>query len=287
MRSALDISKFIRAGEEPKEVADGLGPLANLLGTWMGSGWNLIAVPDRERDFRLLVRPFQETLAVTALGAPVPNRSGPSEQNLFIHGVKYEQRVTDAQTHQPLHIENGMWLWLGKGAGSDQRLVRQSTIPHGDSLLAQGSASETQGRPAIDPRLGSLPMFKGDPQAQFPLGYLEGGGYFARDPGFERTSPNTFLINLLEQQEVLRTVTLDVTAQPGAIVNIPFVTRNANATGLRSTFWVETVRDAATGKTFQQLQYSQTVLLEFPAGRGPQRRMVVWPHVSVATLVLQ
>jgi hypothetical protein len=41
-------------------------------------------------------------------------------------------------------------------------------------------------------------------------------------------------------------------------------------------FWVETVEDA-TGGTFLQLQYTQTVLLNF--------QNLSWPHVTVATLV--
>jgi hypothetical protein len=286
MGSRQDISRFMRVGEEPKEVADELGPLSNLLGTWVGSGWNVIAVPDRQKPFQLLVRPIIETLTVTPLGAPVPNRSGPEEQNMFIHGVQYEQRVADAESHRPLHIENGMWLWLGKEASADKHLVRQSTIPHGDSLLAQGSASESRGRPPIDPELSSLPSFK-DKQGDLPLGYLEQGGYFLQDPGFDRNKPNTFLIDTLEKQQVLRSVNLEVATEPGAIVNIPFVTRNANATSLHSIFWIETIMDPETQKTFQQLQYSQTVLLEFPSSTDPKKEMIIWPHISVATLIRQ
>ena len=43
-------------------------------------------------------------------------------------------------------------------------------------------------------------------------------------------------------------------------------------------FWMETVRDA-NGYARRQLQYSQTVLLNFNG--------LSWPHVSLATLVKQ
>jgi hypothetical protein len=41
-------------------------------------------------------------------------------------------------------------------------------------------------------------------------------------------------------------------------------------------FWIETIKDAAGGPDLLQLQYTQTVLLNF-AGLS-------WPHVTVATL---
>jgi hypothetical protein len=53
---------------------------------------------------------------------------------------------------------------------------------------------------------------------------------------------------------------------------------NANATRLDASFWIETVKQA-DGTTFQQLQYTQTVILNFLG--------VNWPHISVATLIKQ
>jgi hypothetical protein len=43
-----------------------------------------------------------------------------------------------------------------------------------------------------------------------------------------------------------------------------------------STFWIETVKGYAGGADFQQLQYTQNVLLNFNG--------LSWPHVTVATL---
>ena len=52
-------------------------------------------------------------------------------------------------------------------------------------------------------------------------------------------------------------------------------TENASANHVTATFWVETVK-GQHGKHFLQLQYTQTVMLDFNGLR--------WPHVSVATL---
>ena len=51
---------------------------------------------------------------------------------------------------------------------------------------------------------------------------------------------------------------------------------NANAFSVTSTFWLETVSQSSG--IFTQLQYSQTVFLNFNG--------LTWPHVSVATLRL-
>jgi hypothetical protein len=64
----------------------------------------------------------------------------------------------------------------------------------------------------------------------------------------------------------------------GGIVNMPFDLANADAIRLDATFWIETVKQA-DGPTFQQLQYTQTVILNFVG--------VNWPQISVTTLIKQ
>lgn len=63
----------------------------------------------------------------------------------------------------------------------------------------------------------------------------------------------------------------------GGVENIPFLTTNADAATVFATFWIETVKHPHGKKHFLQLQYTQTVLLNFFG--------LSWPHVSVATLV--
>ena len=93
---------------------------------------------------------------------------------------------------------------------------------------------------------------------------------------------NQALVDVLAKQKrtglkIVQTINLKVDSQSvGGIVNIPFIAQNANATELRSTFWIETVQ-RTDGTQFMQLQYAQTILLVFDN--------VIWPHVSVATLL--
>jgi hypothetical protein len=72
----------------------------------------------------------------------------------------------------------------------------------------------------------------------------------------------------------------------GGIENIPFLQTNADAATLFATFWIEKIAGPTVDLDFLQLQYVQTVLLNFPVvnlGAAPGVNLS-WPHVSVATL---
>jgi len=128
--------------------------------------------------------------------------------------------------------------------------------------------------------------------------------------------PNSILRSAIEGQDIVETVQLNIATvstfnvldapappppapQPGSTPvtipdggggtqNIPFLLTNATSAQVLATFWIEKVRDgAAPGRHFMQLQYSQTVLLNFPLDIGgtPSTVNLSWPHVSVATLV--
>jgi hypothetical protein len=67
----------------------------------------------------------------------------------------------------------------------------------------------------------------------------------------------------------------------GEIENIPFLQTNADAATMFATFWIEEI---SAPSQFLQLQYVQTVFLNFPVlGKSPVVNLT-WPHVSVATL---
>jgi hypothetical protein len=94
----------------------------------------------------------------------------------------------------------------------------------------------------------------------------------------------------IDQMVVLNIATvasLDVASGPvpvadgaGGTANMPFVTTNADAALVFATFWIETIKTRR--ESFQQLQYVQSVLLNFPVLGGTAN--LSWPHVSVATL---
>ncbi|MBD5654085.1 MAG: hypothetical protein IAI50_02750 [Candidatus Eremiobacteraeota bacterium] len=71
----------------------------------------------------------------------------------------------------------------------------------------------------------------------------------------------------------------------GGIENIAFLDENADTALVFATFWIEKVKTDVGH--FLQLQYVQTVMLNFPilhpVPPGPPKPFS-WPHVSVATL---
>lgn len=291
-----------RIAPSSNEVLSDLGLLSSFAGTWVGTGFNLIARPDKQHGgiFFLTLNATIETLELTPIGGSVPNR-GSEQGDIFLHGLTYLQRVSDAATHAALHVEPGFWMHVPPTTAPSQgeTYVRQSTIPHGDSLIAQSLFFErASGGPILKP-VDTTPFSIEDgvaipglnqvpnPPLKAPLGYLD--PYLnpelpaALPAGLEAAAvvrnPVLLLEAAIRGQTITETVVIGVSsAQSGGIVNIPFVVKNANAVQLDSIFWIETVSTGDQG-SFQQLQYVQRVILDFDG--------IHWPHFSVATLVKQ
>jgi hypothetical protein len=270
----------LRAAAPSNLSSSPLGLLAELEGTWAGRGFNLIAVPNKQHhtDFRLILNSTTERIKFSAIGGAVPNR-GSAQDDINIFGLTYLQQVNDMQTMEGIHVEPGIWLNVpATTAPADPpSIVRQSTIPHGDSLLAQGKGFLVQGGPQIA-TVSSKPTGPGLATKQ--LGYLDPYSHSQLPPGMKQAyvaNMNQALLDAIHGQHIVNTTVLTVASIPvGGIVNIPFVTVNANATKLEAIFWIETVQ-RPDGSQFMQLQYTQTVILRFLD--------IDWPHISVATLI--
>lgn len=287
-----------RASSSASQELIHLGPLANLPGTWVGKGFNLIAVPNGQNNnqpqiFRLMLNSTVETLTFTPLGGPVPNRGGEDSQgapvkDIFFKGLHYFQHVSDAKTFGALHAEPGLWLHLLDG------VVRLGTVPHGDSLLAQGTGVRFPGGPTFEVA-DPTPFVVDDSGTKVPITfapYLEAFHDAALRPeGITEAdvmNPNLLLESAIAGQTIEKTTELKVDSKnSGGILNIPFVTQNANVTEVSSIFWVEKVINA-DGTNFMQLQYTQTVMLDFGTiPGGDPKQIIKWPHISVATLIKQ
>ncbi len=145
-----------------------LGLLADLAGTWVGTGFNVISLPDFDSHapstgpsaFRLKLNSTIETLEFTPIGGSVPNRGAltafgatTGQPDIALNGLRYLQRVSDLVTNEALHIEPGFWLSVPPTTVLPPQpaatLARLSTIPHGDSLMAQGGGFGVAGGPLI------------------------------------------------------------------------------------------------------------------------------------------
>jgi hypothetical protein len=186
-------------------------------------------------------------------------------------------------------------------------VARLGIIPHGDALLAQGPFKTNTAGPNGKGGGPFLPVLDSTP---FTLD-SNGTRINTTDPGIlaaftsptlplppgitvqNIANPNLVLADAIATQNIVETVVLVVNMDPvgdialpgfipsepdinGGISNIPFVIKNANANSFTAIFWIETVKNK-DGSQFLQLQYSQTLILNFGG--------LNWPHISVATLI--
>lgn len=138
-------------------ILDKLGPLGELAGTWQGTGFNLIARPDfRDKaNLYLQLNQTRETLKFDPINASVPNR-GFGQGDIELFGLTYLQQISDTFTGGLLHIEPGLWvtqpdtIYPPESAPPGGKIVaRLGSIPHGNALLAQGTAQPFTGPPTL------------------------------------------------------------------------------------------------------------------------------------------
>ena len=324
--NALPNIPAVRITKSNNEVLKDLGLLAELAGTWHGKGFNLIARPDGTGGAPLFLELNQtsETLRIDPIGSEIPNR-GDGVPDIDLFGLTYLQKISDTVTGGALHIEPGIWVTVPDPnlAAGQQNVVRMASIPHGNALLAQGTAIK------VNPANGTFSIAPVN-TAPFPQGSpMPAGGTVSKFPEFDLTVPDSAAnprtpfgntppiplpasidgvpmqtvindptrllqeaikgLNILEMVVIeIATVanptgTKPVTDGGGGIENIPFLITNADAAVVFATFWIEKIAHPA--HHFMQLQYVQTVLLNFPILKPPAAPAPFsWPHVSVATL---
>lgn len=276
-----------------------LGLLAGLQGVWVGTGFNAIWRPNllsSGQDRFLELNATRETLEFDPIGGRIPNR-GLLQRDIEMTGLRYLQSINDTNIKPPddgLHLEPG--LWINIPATTDptvsESIARLASIPHGTTILAQGVASKADGPPTIPPvSLNPFPVNATPPgPSPFPEQNLATETLFRSEKQDNINQdmvndPNSVLRDVLKSQTVRSTITLQVSTNDlpvpgGGTGNTAFLVGgphgpNANAVLVTATFWLETI---AGSPDFQQLQYSQTVILNF--------NNLSWPHVSVATLTL-
>jgi hypothetical protein len=278
----------------PPEDTD-LGALAQLPGTWKGTGFNAIWRPSSVTQDRFLeLNVTNETLELQRIPGNIPNR-GLLQSDMFMTGVRYLQQISDANLDAGLHIEPGLWLSVPQTTDPavQASVARLASIPHGTTVVAQGFAFTVAGPPVIGPvNLNPFPI--GNPAGAFtfpeqdltvttafrtPANGLVGVTQAMID------NPNSVIASQAAAQTITSTVVLQVTTTNtpilgGGTANTAFLAGgsdgpNADAALVTSTFWIETVQ----GSNEPQLQYTQNVLLNFNG--------LSWPHVTVATLTKQ
>jgi hypothetical protein len=281
------------------------GELEGLIGTWKGvKGWSLIAVPARGAtkevsSFELIVQNYTEILTFKAVDTPVENEGG--EVTQFVGAIEYEQVIHDFDTKELIHIENGMFMYLdnivsdsGTAVNAPYPIARSGTIPHGNSILELGPVTKKEGVPTIKD-ISSSPSpedREGAPEdffAQYDseLERLTVTDIVINEDSmiFNVLNPNDNLIRDNKGLEFLNTIHIELDSEnSGTVGNIPFLQKHATATKATSDFWLSTVKLPMSGKNFQQLQYSQTIDIEFLQKFNGEEGLIKWPHITINTL---
>lgn len=150
-------------------------------------------------------------------------------------------------------------------------LIKQASVPHGNSILAQGNYTCIKGAPNI-PNISTLPFGPGvNPSYYAPFGLNDG-----LNPVI---NPNLVLQDALTpiQEKITFTYVLELSAaNPSGIVNSNFENTFAKVTDYNFTYWVEIGEKGAV----LQIQYSQVIEMQF-ASQGDQ---VTFVHATANTV---
>jgi hypothetical protein len=294
------------------ETVGDLGPLRLLHGKWKGEGFNLIwrpfhSIPPNPPQNRFLeLNLTTENLEFDQIVGTIPNR-GFLQDDIPMAALIYLQKSTDrnikiknSDLNAGIHVETGIWVTVPgtEIPNEPDTIVRMASIPHGTTILAQGTAKMTIDHAPEIPPVSIKPFPIGDPR--FPVFFPESDlsiptAFRSPKPqlvGITQQTvndPNSVLRTAIAEQVITETTILKISSKLGVLPapdagggtnNIAFLAGtaagpNALAAEIDATFWIETVKEPS-GDTLHQLQYSQIVLLNF--------NYLSWPHVSVATL---
>ena len=164
-----------RFGASAMQTALNLGPLASLPGSWKGKGFSVmwrpqnfaaeVNVPPLAQGVNpikryLMLNKTSESFDFQVIPGEVPNRglqqgqSGAPQENISLYGLHYLQRVSDddkkgfLDAGQALHIEPGLFMYVPPNFNSyvagysttEPTVVRMGSVPHGVTVLMQGTA---------------------------------------------------------------------------------------------------------------------------------------------------
>lgn len=302
----------------------GLGPLADFAGTFTGNGFNTIFRPDSpttptplpipvRSDNVLELNLTSEVLSFSKSLGSVPNR-GMVQGDVFLNGVPYLQTISDITIpSQPtgIHLEPGLWVIVPATTDPAEgpTLVRMASIPHGTTVVAQGTASTISGKPTI-PAVDITPFTTAPPNNKIPFpSQTATNKDTARIPQdltsfiaagtitqAMLTDPNTLLRNHIASQNIASTTTISISTSPsvplfgGGTDNIAFLLGNAAATApnaqtlkMTATFWIETVEHVIVVPIFKPGHPPLAIPAETGSAGQPVPKFLVHPPTEITT----
>jgi len=223
-------------------------------------------------------------------------------------GLKYQPAVAAENENGLVHYENGLWLHtqfeaqpeaaygatlpyppLDPSTGQPiptptppaNPIVKQVSVPHGNSILALGNVTNIDGLPTHKVSALNERPFLLDSSIPNPVLVLQ-----AAVDDLAKMQGKTFKTTLLS-------VSTDP-ASGGSVTNIPFEVGNADVTGYEMGLWIIEVFDTATSTTpiSTILQYLQKIPMTFfitqsptAGGKGDKGLKETFYHITANTLV--
>ena len=271
-------------------------------GTESPYSYNLMPLPqvDPTSPSGYILKNFSlyEEITFSAIHGDAPNRGGSGTQ--VANTLFYAQRVYFAEGPNKdalVHAENGSWLFLSDrvqylgpyGAGESTtetgttplqntmpptqefNIVKQISVPHGNSILAPGSYDQISGTPTIPAPSPILPVGVNTDQY---------GVESVGNPSIGNTAnPNQPLTTAIGATPATKYIQFNVDSNNGGgkVTNIGFEQDHAEVTRYFATYWLEAFGGSSN---YTQLQYTQTILMNLNiAGK-----VVSFPHITTNTL---
>jgi len=330
LQSALSMPAEFRFDEvsslaEPKAAptpAPSLGPLAAFSGTFRGKGFNTIFRPDLGTPTKLPVAATddnllelnltEETLSFSPSLGAVPNR-GEVQGDINLNGVPYLQVINDvtiAGQSTGIHVEPGLWMAVPPTGDPTEgpTFMRMASIPHGTTVLAQGKAVTTAGKPAF-PVIPITPFSTGsDPSSGSPFpNQTAAAAGTVRIPqdltSFIKAgtitqamldNPASLLSTHLAGLNVTSSTAITVSTRPplplfgGGNNNMAFLmgdaqagSPNAQAATMEATFWIETVEYTIQVPVFTPGQPPLTITAQGGSGGAPVPEFLIDPPAAI------
>ncbi len=302
--------------------------------------WNVMPLPQDNVDDLFILKNFSYLEETTFAEIPgnAPNRGGGFTQ--VANTLFYEQRVyfapstqgssnpvPDSAVNMLVHAENGSWLFLDTvnqfpgpfpedgsspvplpdGTGSvpaqdaSVSIVKQMSVPHGNSILAAGSVDpaaqfpppadpvvspENPGTPTLGtnagtpsiPELNTIPEYNGAPYGADKYGASD------VQNGVETNSninPNIKLVNYLNDNPPSNYVHFQVTAPAEDITNIDFEGKHAKVNGYSMEVWL-----LNPGTDKEALMYYQNIgmALTLSSSSVAGTKTINFPHITCNVL---
>ena len=308
-----------------------LGPLAAFAGAWSGSGFNTIFRPDGSQtptplpvpvpgtDNVLELNLTSESLSFSPSLGSVPNR-GMVQGDIFLNGIPYLQAINDvtiAGQSVGIHAEPGLWMIVPSTTDPKEgsTVVRMASIPHGTTIVAQGTWTTSNGPPAI-PGVDITPFFTASGAKNAFPSQTAANKTTARIPQdltawisagtitqAMLSDPNSVLRSHISGQNITSTTTISIFTDPsvplfgGGADNIAFLLgdaaalsnpngpgQNAQTAKMTATFWIETVEHVIMVPVFKPGQPPLTIDGEAPKTPGqPVPKFLVNPPIEIPT----